>query len=139
MAGVHWRAFLSGNRISASSRLFIDRYLSAWPTESRPLTDPGCPMTRRDAIQSLLTQVVSRRIPARTIFDGGGGDVVFEVGGVHHLPVRKAELRAIWHRALANQCRALALRVLLALLRTSSNDHRPLSRVAKSFLPQLRP
>jgi hypothetical protein len=65
--------------------------------------------------------------------------VVFEVGGVHHLPVRKAELRAIRHMALGNRCRALTLRLLPSLFGASSNDRRPLSRVAKCFLPQLRP
>ena len=47
MAGVPWRALFSGNRISASSRLFIVRFLSARPAESTRLTDPGCPMARR--------------------------------------------------------------------------------------------
>ena len=84
-------------------------------------------------VQSLRIHMILR-CGADLIDDGGGGDVVFEVGGDRHLPVRKAELRAIRYMALANRCRALALRLLPALLRASSNVRRPLSRVAKSFL-----
>jgi hypothetical protein len=52
------------------------------------------------------------RCGADPIIDGGGGEVVFEVGGVHHLLVQKAEFRTIRHMALANRCRALTLGLL---------------------------